>query len=57
MIQLSDDGLARARVWQWFKSDRLLQRTLIDERRVSADWAAYEKLDPGFDDIGANGGS
>ncbi len=26
MIQLSDDGEARARVWQWFKSDRLLQR-------------------------------
>ena len=51
MIQLSDDGKARARVWQWFKSDRLLQRTLIDERRVSTDWAAYESLDPRFEDI------
>lgn len=51
MIQLSDDGEARARVWQWFKKDRLLQRTLIDERRVSTDWAAYENLDPEYADI------
>ncbi len=51
MIQLSDDGEARARVWQWFKKDRLLQRTLIDERRVSTDWAAYEDLDPDYGDI------
>ena len=51
MIQLSDDGEARARIWQWFKSDRLLQRTLIDERRVSTDWAAYEDLDPDYGDI------
>jgi hypothetical protein len=42
MIQLSDDGQARARVWQWFKADRLFQRTLVDERRVSHDWRAYE---------------
>lgn len=53
MIQLSDDGEARARVWQWFKSDRLLQRTLIDERRVSTDWAAYENLAPDYSDIRA----
>ncbi len=51
MIQLSDDGAARARVWQWFRNDRLLQRTIIDERRVSLDWAAYQDLDPGYDDI------
>ena len=51
MIQLSDDGEARARVWQWFKSDRLLQRTIIDERRVSTDWAAFEGLDPEYGDI------
>lgn len=51
MIQLSDDGTARARVWQWFKADRLLQRTLIDERRVSTDWAAWEDVDPGYEDI------
>lgn len=52
MIQLSDDGKARARVWQWFKADRLFQRTLIDERKVSDDWRAYEKLDPEYADIG-----
>jgi len=51
MIQLSDDGESRARVWQWFKSDRLFQRTLIDERRVSADWAAYDGKDPDYADI------
>ena len=51
MIQLSDDGVARARVWHWFKNDRLLQRTLVDERRVSTDWASYEALDPDFDEI------
>lgn len=51
MIQISDCGNARARVWQWFKSDRLLQRTLIDERRVSNDWAAYEDQDPTYDEL------
>lgn len=42
MIQLSDDGNSRARVWQWFKGDRLFQRTLVDEKRVSNDWRSYE---------------
>lgn len=42
MIQLSDDGQSRARVWQWFKGDRLFQRTLVDEKRISDDWRAYE---------------
>jgi hypothetical protein len=42
MIQLSDDGLSRARVWQWFKADRLFQRTLVDETFVTKDWQAYE---------------
>lgn len=51
MIQLADDGEARARVWQWFKSDRLMQRTLIDEVRVSTDWKAYQDLDPDYRDI------
>ena len=51
MIQISDDGNARARVWQWFKSDRLMQRTLIDEVRVSNDWEAYQALDPDYTDI------
>jgi len=42
MIQLSDDNLSRARTWQWFKADRLFQRTLVDEHRVSTDWRAYD---------------
>ncbi len=55
MIQISDDGTARARVWHWFKNDRLLQRTLVDEIRVSTDWAAYEDDDPGYEEILAGG--
>jgi len=42
MIQLSDDGQSRSRVWQWFKADRLFQRTLVDETFVTRDWQAYE---------------
>ncbi|MDX1291224.1 MAG: DUF3598 domain-containing protein [Hyphomonas sp.] len=45
MIQLSDDGQSRSRVWQWFKGDRLFQRTLIDEKRVSDDWKAYDGVE------------
>jgi hypothetical protein len=41
MIQLSDCGRHRARVWQWFRDGRLLRRTLIDEVKVSDDWSAY----------------
>ncbi len=41
MIQLSDCGRYRARVWQWFKDGRLDRRTLIDEEKVSDDWAAW----------------
>lgn len=51
MIQLSDDGKSRARVWQWFKKDRLFQRTLIDEVIVSRDWQAYDGQDPTYADI------
>lgn len=42
MIQLSDCGLYRNRVWQWYKNSRLVQRTLIDEQRVSAQWRQIE---------------
>ncbi len=49
MIQLSDDGESRARIWQWFKKDRLFQRTLVDEKRVSHDWRAYEGKDFTFE--------
>ena len=51
MIQLSDDGRARARVWHWYKADRLFQRTLIDERLVSRDWKAYDGQDPAYGDL------
>jgi hypothetical protein len=40
MIQLSDCGGFRHRVWQWFRAGRLVQRTLIDETRVAGDWRA-----------------
>ena len=51
MIQLSDDGQARARVWHWYKADRLFQRTLIDERLVSRDWKRYDGQDPAFEEL------
>jgi hypothetical protein len=51
MIQLSDDGTSRARVWQWFRNDRLLQRTLIDEVRVSDSWKEFDGVDPSWADI------
>ncbi len=51
MIQLSDDGQSRARVWQWFRDGRLAQRTLIDESCVSRDWQSFDGIDPGYDDI------
>lgn len=51
MIQISDCGTARARTWHWFKDDRLFQRTLIDERRVSTDWRAYDNKSYTYDEI------
>tara|TARA_B100001094_G_C17665723_1_gene546346 strand:- start:29 stop:538 length:510 start_codon:yes stop_codon:yes gene_type:complete len=54
MIQLSDDGLSRARTWQWFKKDKLFQRTLIDEIKISDDWALYDNQDPEYSDIAQN---
>jgi len=38
MIQISDCGTKRARVWQWFKADVLFSRTLVDERKISDSW-------------------
>ncbi len=52
MIQISDCGNYRSRTWQWFKNDKLFQRTLIDEQRVTSDWQAYENTSPTYDDIG-----
>jgi hypothetical protein len=33
MIQISDDGLARARTWHWFRERKLFKITLTNERR------------------------
>lgn len=41
MIQLSDDGRHRSRVWQWFRGGRLFGRTLIDEQKTAEDWSGY----------------
>jgi hypothetical protein len=41
MIQLSDCGRHRHRVWQWIRGGRLEMRTLIDEEKVSDSWEGY----------------
>jgi hypothetical protein len=51
MIQISDCGNYRNRVWQWFKNGRLFQRTLIDEQFVSKDWQDYQQRKPLYADI------
>ncbi|MEE2002933.1 DUF3598 domain-containing protein [Alkalimonas sp. MEB108] len=51
MIQLSDCGKYRSRVWQWFKAGKLLQRTLIDEQFITKDWASYENTQSAYDDV------
>ena len=38
MIQLSDCGRFRCRVWQWIRGGRIEMRTLIDEEKVSDSW-------------------
>jgi len=42
IISLSDDGKRRSRAAQYLKDGRLQRRTLIDEEKVTDDWAAYE---------------
>ena len=42
MIQISDCGQYRSRVWHWFKDGRLFQRTLIDEQKVTSHWRAIK---------------
>ncbi len=37
MIQLSDCGRYRSRIWQWFDQGKIHMRTLIDEEKVSDD--------------------
>lgn len=41
MIQVSDCGRYRTRVWQWITAGRIRMRTLIDEEKVSDSWAGY----------------
>jgi len=38
MIQISDSGKSRARTWHWFRDDKLFQRTLVDEHKISDSW-------------------
>ena len=42
MIQISDCGQYRHRVWHWYKQGRIVQRTLIDEHKVSDRWQGVE---------------
>ncbi|MEM7612440.1 MAG: DUF3598 domain-containing protein [Pseudomonadota bacterium] len=53
MIQISDCGKHRARVWQWFRDNKLFQRTLVDEQRISDDWAGYDDKQFSYADIAA----
>lgn len=41
MIQNSDCGKYRCRIWQWIKGGRTHMRTLIDEEKVSDSWEGY----------------
>ena len=51
MIQISDCGQYRARVWQWFRQGRLFMRTLVDEQRISEDWQAYDNKQTDYADV------
>jgi hypothetical protein len=42
MINMSECGQYRTRVWQWLRDGRVFRRTLIDETRVSKTTAEYE---------------
>jgi CpeT/CpcT family (DUF1001) len=43
VISLSEDGKRRSRATQFLKDGSVIRRTLIDEEKVTDDWAAYEK--------------
>jgi len=45
MITLSEDLNAKNRTWHWYRDGQLFQRTLINERRVTKDWKAYDRPD------------
>jgi len=38
MIEISPDGAARARTWQWFEAGQPVRRTLCDETRIEGPW-------------------
>jgi hypothetical protein len=42
VISLSDDGKRRSRATQFLKDGKILRRTLIDEEKVTDDWASFE---------------
>jgi len=41
MIQTSDCGKFRTRVWQWITGGKIRMRTLIDEQKTSDSWAGH----------------
>jgi hypothetical protein len=43
VISLSSDGQKRSRATQFLKDGNVIRRTLIDEVKVTDDWARYEK--------------
>ncbi|MFK8052842.1 MAG: DUF3598 domain-containing protein [Woeseiaceae bacterium] len=54
MIQISDCGKYRSRTWQWFRAGLLFQRTLVDEQRISNDWASFDGKEFSYDEIAKN---
>lgn len=46
MITVADDGMAKNRVWHWYRKGRLFQRTIINEVRTSSDWQSAD--DPSY---------
>lgn len=42
IVSVSADGRFRARATQYLKDGRIVRRTLIDEEKLTSDWAAYE---------------
>ncbi len=46
IVTRSADGRRRSRATQYFKDGKLERRTLIDEEKVTDDWAAYEAQRP-----------
>ncbi len=46
MIQHAEDGIHRARTWQWFRKGVCFQRTLIDEKRITRDWKNWTDNSP-----------